>query len=135
MQFIPVHPAQNRHLPDGVYAAEIRVVEERVYRVDSRLIHVLLWLPEEQVQFCTHFYFPHGYSIKSQQRLWHLCQAVSLELHQIIDEPELFQGKRLRIKTYLVNQDGTMYSDVELFMPQAPQQIEAPESGSKSCAW
>ena len=47
MQFIPVHPAQNLHLSDGVYVAEIGDVEERVYKVDSRLIHVLLWLPEE----------------------------------------------------------------------------------------
>ena len=73
MNFIPVHPAQNLHLSDGVYVAEIRDVEERVYKVDSRLIHLLMWLPAEQVHLCTHFYFPHGYSIKSQQRLWHLC--------------------------------------------------------------
>jgi hypothetical protein len=94
-----------------------------------------MWLPAEQVHLCTHFYFPHGYSIKSQQRLWHLCQAVGLELHQIIDEPELFQGERLRIKTYSNNQDGTMRSDVELFMPQATQEIEAPQSDAKFCAW
>ena len=127
MNFVPVHPAQNLHLSDGVYVAEIRDVEERVYKVDSRLIHVLLWLPAEQVHLCTHFYFPHGHSIKSQQRLWHLCQAVGLELHQIIDEPELFQEKRLRIKTYSINQDGTMHSDVELFMPES-------SDADRSCA-
>ncbi len=34
MNFIPVHPAQNLHLSDGVYVAEIRDVEERVYKVE-----------------------------------------------------------------------------------------------------
>ena len=89
-----------------------------VYNIDSRLIHVLFWLPEEDLHLCTTFYFPHGYSIRSQQRLWHLCQAVGLELHQVIDEPEQFKGKRLRIKTYSVNpKSGRRYSDVELFLP------------------
>ncbi len=136
MRFIPVHPAQNLHLPDGVYAAEIREVADRAYNIDSRLIHVLFWLPEEHLYLCTTFYFPHGYSIRSQQRLWHLCRAVGLELHQVVDEPEQFTGKRMRIKTYSVSpKSGRRYNDVELFLPQATQQIEAAESGAEFCAW
>ena len=49
MRFIPTHPSQNRHLEDGVYTAEIRDIEERIYNIDSHLIHLLLWLPEEGV--------------------------------------------------------------------------------------
>ncbi len=119
MQFIPTHPSQNPHLAvDAVYTAEIREIEESMYNVQSHLIHVLFWLPEEDLHLCTHFYFPNGFSIRSQQRLWHLCQAVGLELHQVIDEPEQFTGKRLRIKTYTVSpKSGRRYGDVELFLP------------------
>ena len=128
MHFIPIHPSQSQHLDEGVYAAEIREVEERTYDIDSHLIHLLLWLPEEGLHLCTTFFFPHGYSIRSQQRMWHMCQAVGLELHQVIDEPEQFTGRLLRIKIYSVNHDGVMHSDVELFMPQAQQQIDAADA-------
>ena len=135
MQFIPTHPSQNPHLADAVYAAEIRDIEERVYNVDSHLIHALLFLPDEGVHICTTFYFPHGYSIRSQQRLWHLCRAIGLELHQVIDEPELFDKKRLRIKTCAVTPEpGRRYSDVELFLPASPIQMHAAEPGDEFCA-
>ena len=117
MHFIPTHPSQNRQLDEGVYTAEIRDIEERIYDIDSHLIHVLLWLSEEGVHLCTTFYFPHGYSVRSQQRLWHMCQAVGLELHQVIDEAEQFTGRLLRIKIYTVSHDGAIHSDVELFLP------------------
>ena len=119
MQFIPTHPSENPHLAENaVYTAEIREITDKVYNIDSRLIHVLFWLPEEELHLCTTFYFPHGYSIRSQQRLWHLCRAVGLELFQVIDEPEQFTGKRLRIKTYTVSsKSGRRYGDVELFLP------------------
>ena len=119
MQFIPTHPSENPHLEDdAVHNAEIREIMDRVYNIDSHLIHVLFWLPEEDLHLCTTFYFPHGYSIRSQQRLWHLCRAVGLELHQVIDEPEQFTDKSLRIKTYTVSpKSGRRYSDVELFLP------------------
>ncbi len=135
MHFIPTHPSHNKHLEDGVYSAEIREIEERTYDLDSHVIHLLLWLPEEGVHLCTNFYCPRGYSIKSQQRLGFLCRAVGLELHQVIDESEQFTGRRLRIKIYSVtSESGRRYSDVELFLPQVTQQIEAPESGTKFCA-
>jgi len=124
MHFIPTHPSQNKHLDEGVYNAKIRDVEERIYDIDSHVIHLLLWLSEEGVHICTNFYFPHGYSIRSQQRMWHMCQAVGLELFQVIDEPEQFTDRQLRTKIYSVNQDGVMHSDVELFLPQAQQQID-----------
>ncbi|MCH8965954.1 MAG: hypothetical protein IIB58_13405 [Planctomycetes bacterium] len=118
MHFIPIHPSQNICLEEGVYTAQIREVEERTYDIDSHVIHLLLWLPDEDLHICTTFFFPRGYSIKSQQRLGFLCRAVGLELHQVIDEPEQFTGKSLRIKTYSVNpKSGRRYSDVELFLP------------------
>ncbi len=133
MQFIPTHPSQNKHLEDGVYSAEIREIQERIYNIDSHLIYALLWLPDVKKHLCTCFFFPGGFSIRSQQRLWHMCQAVGLELHQVIDEPEQFTGKSLRIKIYSVNHDGVMHSDVELFMPQAQQQRDVTEPEARSC--
>ena len=118
MQFIPTHPSENPHLEDdAVHNAEIREVTDRVYNIDSRLIHVLFWLPDVEKHLCTCFFFPGGFSIRSQQRLWHLCQAVGLDLHQVIDEPGQFTHKSLRIKTYTVSHDGAIHSDVELFLP------------------
>ena len=63
-----------------------------------------------------------------------MCQAVGLELHQVIDEPEQFTGRRLRIKIYSVNHDGVIHSDVELFMPQAQQQRDVTEPEARSCS-
>ncbi len=134
MHFIPTHPSQNERLDGGVYTAEIRDIEERIYDIDSHLIHVLLWLSEEGVHLCTNFYFPNGYSVRSQQRLWHMCQAVGLELHQVIDEAEQFTGRLLRIKIYSVSSDGVMHSDVELFMPQAQQHRDVTEPEARSCS-
>ncbi len=100
MHFIPTHPSQNTRLDAGVYTAEIREITERIYNIDSHLIYALFWLPDVKKHLCTCFFFPGGFSIRSQQRLWHMCQAVGLELFQVIDEQEQFTDKRLRIKTY-----------------------------------
>jgi len=124
MQFIPTHPTDNPHLADdAVHNAEIREITDRVYNIDSRLIHVLFWLPDVEKHLCTCFFFPGGFSIRSQQRLWHLCRAVGLELHDVIEHPEKFEGKQLRIKTYRASGESssgdTSYSDVEMFLPSS----------------
>ena len=136
MHFIPIHPTDNPLLTDdAVHNAEIREITERIYNIDSRLIHVRFWLPEEHLHLCTTFYFPQGYSIRSQQRLWHLCRAVGLELHQVVDEPEQFTGKRLRIKTYSVGHDGAIHSDVELFLPPIRNaSVQVIETSDEFCA-
>lgn len=137
MQFIPTHPSENPHLTDNaVHDAEIREIMDRVYNIDSHLIHVLFSLPEEGFHLCTTFYFPHGYSIRSQQRLWFLCQAVGLELFQVIDESEQFTGTSLRIKTYSVSpKSGRRYSDVELFLPaMGNAAVQVTENVDEFCA-
>ena len=134
MHFIPTHPSHNKHLEDGVYSAEIREIEERTYDLDSHVIHLLLWLPEEGVHLCTNFYCPRGYSIKSQQRLGFLCRAVGLELHQVIDEAEQFTGRLLRIKIYSVKpESGRRYSDVEMFLPASPIHMISSERDDEFC--
>ena len=136
MHFIPIHPSQNICLDEGVYTAQIREVEERIYDIDSHLIHLLLWLPDEDLHICTTFFFPHGHSIRSQQRMWHMCQAVGLELHQVIDEAEQFTGRLLRIKIYSITpESGRRYSDVELFLPAIRNpSVQAIETVDDFCA-
>ncbi len=137
MRFIPTHPSENPHLADdAVHNAEIREITDRVYNIDSRLIHVLFWLPDVEKHLCTCFFFPGGFSIRSQQRMWHMCQSVGLELFQVIDEPELFQGKRLRIKTCSVTPEtGRRYSDVELFLPAIGKAaVRSIETDDEICA-
>ncbi len=135
MQFIPTHPSENPHLADdGVYTAEIREITERIYNIDSHLIYALFWLPDVEKHLCTCFFFPGGFSIKSQQRLWHMCQAVGLELHQVIDEPEQFTDRLLRIKIYSVKpESGRRYSDVELFLPASPIHMISSERDDEFC--
>ena len=137
MQFIPTHPSDNPHLADdAVHNAEIREITDRVYNIDSHLIYALFWLPDVKKHLCTCFFFPGGFSIKSQQRLWHLCRAVGLQLFQVIDEPEHFAGKRMRIKTYSVSpKSGRRYSDVELFLPAIRNAaVQVTDSVDEFCA-
>lgn len=64
-----------------------------------------------------------------------MCQAVGLELHQVIDEAEQFTGRSLRIKLYSVNHDGVIHSDVELFMPPIGKAaVQSIETDDEICA-
>ena len=57
-----------------------------------------------------------------------------MELHQVIDEPEQFTGKSLRIKTYSVTpESGRRYSDVELFLPASPIHMISSERDDEFC--
>ena len=65
-----------------------------------------------------------------------MCQAVGLELHQVIDEAEQFTGRLLRIKIYSVTpESGRRYSDVELFLPAIRNaSVPAIDSVDEFCA-
>ena len=120
---IPTHPSSNPSVPDGIYDAVIKHVDHGIYNQDSHYVRALFELPDQGMHLTTCFYFPQGYSIRSQQRLWHLCQAVGLEQHDVIEYPEKFEGRRLRIKTYRASGEsssaGKSYSDVEMFLPSS----------------
>ncbi len=119
---IPQYPNQNPCIADGAYDAIIKQLDHGTYAEDGQFVRVLFWLPDQGSHICTCFYFPRGFSIRSQQRLWYLCQSVGLEQHDI-EHPEKFEGKKLRIKVYRVavesSSDGQWYSDVEMFLPSA----------------
>lgn len=120
---IPTHPTGNPSVPDGVYDAVITHVDHGIYNQDSHYVRVLFSLPDQGVNLATCFYFPNGYSIRSQQQLWFFYQAVGLEQHDVIEHPEKFEGRELRIKTNRASVEsssgGTSYSDVEMFLPSS----------------
>ena len=131
--YIPQYPSQNPSIADGAYDGIIKQLDHGTYGDDGQFIRALFWLPDQGLHICTCFFFPHGYSIKSQQRLWHLCQAAGLDYHDV-EHPEKVAGRKLRLKTYRVavesSSDGRWYSDVEMFLPSsvfAPseQQVQA----------
>lgn len=118
---IPAHPSENPRLSDGIYAAIIRNVIEDTYGDDQPLVQVVFWLPEEEVHFVTNFYFPMGGSWKVQRRLWVMCQMIGLEPADVAYEPELFEGRTLRLTTCRVDPRHSnvawWYSDVNRFLP------------------
>ncbi len=120
---IPTHPSSNPSVPDGIYDAVIQHLDHGIYNQDSQYVSVLFELPDQGMHLTTCFYFPNGHSIRSQQRLWHLCQAVNLNLFDVIENPEKFEGRRLRVKTYRASGESssgdTSYSDVEMFLPSS----------------
>ena len=69
---IPTHPSGNPSVPDGVYDAVIKHVDHGMYGGENHYVRVLFELPDQGMNLTTCFYFPSGYSIRSQQRLWHL---------------------------------------------------------------
>ena len=119
---IPQYPNQNPCIADGAYDATIKELDHGTYGEDGQLVRVLFWLPDQGSHICTCFFFPHGFSIKSQQRLWHLCQAAGLD-YQDIEYPEKFEGRELRVKVYRVSPEsssaGNPYSDIEMFLPSS----------------
>ncbi len=120
---IPTHPSSNPSVPDGTYDSTIKHLDHGIYNQDGEYVRVLFELPDQGMHITTCFYFPNGYSIRSQQRLWHLCRAVNLELFDVIENPEKFAGRKMRIKTYRASGESssgdTSYSDVEMFLPSS----------------
>ncbi len=118
---IPSHASENPRLADGIYAAMIERVIEDTYGDDQPLVQVVFWLPDEEVHLVTNFYFPTGNSWKVQRRFWVLCQIVGLEPSDLVYEPDLFEGRRLRLMTCRVDPMESnvawWYSDVNRFLP------------------
>ena len=121
MSNTPKHPSENMSLPDGLYEATITNVSDGEYAGESHYLRITLWLPEQQTYFATILYLPHKYSNQASQRIWHFCKAVGLESHDLFDEPEAFEGRKLRVGIRRYQHDNGLtlksYSDVEAFLP------------------
>ncbi len=121
MTTTPKHPTENMSLPDGLYEATIANITHGEYAGESHYLRITLWLPEQQSQFVTMLYLPHRYSNQANQRMWHFCKVVGLESHDLFDEPEAFEGRKLRISIRKYQHDNGLtlksYSDVKAFLP------------------
>ena len=119
--FCPHHPSENVQLPDEIYTATIMDVSHGEYAGDGHYIRIVLWLHEPERYLVTNVYFPHGHNVRSQRRLWILCQIVGLELTDVLDAPEKFRDQRISIRTFQVDAEKSpsrrTYSDVQLFLP------------------
>ena len=119
MPNIPKHPKENMSLLDGVYEAVVAGIVHGEYAGDSHYLRIILWLPEQQTYFVTMLYLPHKYSNQANQRMWHFCKRVGLGSHDLYDEPEAFEGRKLRVGIRRYQHDNGLtlksYSDVESF--------------------
>ena len=119
MPNIPKHPTENMSLPNGIYEAEIAGIVHGEYAGESHYLRIILWLHEQRSYFCTYLYLPHKYSNQANQRMWHFCKSVGLDSHDLYDEPEEFEGRKLRIKIRRYQHDNGLtlksYSDVQSF--------------------
>ncbi len=130
----PLGPWQNPHLDEGVYEATVDSLAECTYGAgNDPMLKIIFCLPDKQAFFVTHLYFPNGYSIPSQQRLWHFCQAVGMDQYMVNEHPEAFKDRKLQLYVHTVHPTdanyGSPYCDVKYFLPAGEHdKEEKPES-------
>lgn len=122
-QRVPQHPTENPRLDDDTYSATILHAIEGTYGQDEQFVQIQFWLPEKETALVTNFYFARGRSWKVQRRFWIMCKIIGLEPCDLAYEPELFEGRKLRIITRRVDprvsKVARWYSDVDRFLPPA----------------
>ncbi len=122
---IPAHPSENAKVLSGVHEAVVEHVIQSEKRNGDPYVRIVLWLPTQEVHLVTNVYFPKGRALRSQQRLWIFCQILGLEMFDIVEQPELFEIKKLQVQTYQVDTKHSnvcwKYTDVKRFLPALPQ--------------
>jgi len=119
---VPKSPWNNPPLDEGIYDAIVKEIKQRTYGAEYHpMLRIVFELTDEEYYLVTNMYFPEGNSIHSEQRLWHFCRSVGLEKHDVVDQPEAFEGRKLRLHIKSLTSadyapDHT-YSDVEGFHP------------------
>ena len=127
---IPSGPWKNPPVKEGIYTAQIVELTETVYgAANDPMLKVLFRLLDTDDYFVTHLYFPKANSIKAQQRLYHFCGCVSLPKYAVLDEPESFANRRLRLDVREVAPTKANYAvpyhDVYRFLPPEEDAEEA----------
>lgn len=121
IHLIPNGPWQNPKINDGIYQAVIHEVLEQKSGIGDPMLKIVLFLPEHDLYFVNQMYFPGGSSLQSQRRLWHFCQAIGVEQHALVENPDCAKDKKVRveIETRIQGQAnrGKPYADVKRFMP------------------
>jgi hypothetical protein len=73
---------------------------------------------------------------RRSQRLWHLCRIVGLDKEDVLNQPESFTGRRLRLQIARTQSatlnHGRPYCDVKLFLP-ALKSVETDAELAATC--
>ncbi len=122
IQLIPNGPWQNPTVQDGIHEAQIHEILEQRSGSGDPMLKIVLFLPEHKLYFVNQMYFPNGgNSLRSQQRLWHFCQAIGVEQHALVENPDCAKNKNVRveIQTSVRGQAnrGQPYADIMNFLP------------------
>jgi hypothetical protein len=129
--FLPLTPKSNPDIEEGGYEAEVKSFELKTYgEQSSTLVHIVLRLIDPEKTIVTQIYFPNNDAPGSNLRLWYFCNSVGLELGDVTDNPELFEGRSLCVqirqfsKSYQDSDD--CYSDVAGFYPLRSDEHDDP---------
>jgi len=119
---VPKSPWNNPPLAERIYDAIVKEVKQGTYGAEYHpMLRIVFELTDEEYYLVTNLYFPEGNSIHSEQRLWHFCRCIGLQKHDIVDQPEAFEGRKLRLHikslTSVDYQPEHIYSDAEEFLP------------------
>jgi hypothetical protein len=127
---IPNSPADNPHVDPGIYEAVIDSLSEGTDGTAQPCVMIVLRLDDFDLYFVTKLGLPAGGVVRSEQRFWHFWAFAALEKDDACGRPELFVGKRLRVKVACMNRSGvnsgSNYFDVERFLPIKPVQQQSP---------
>jgi len=127
---IPRSPWNNPPLGEGIYDAIVKEIKQGTYGAEYHpMIRIEFELSDEEYYLVTNMYFPEGNSIHSERRLWHFCRCVGLQKDDVLDQPEAFAGRRLRLHikslTSVDYQPEHTYSDVEEFLPDETEEDQS----------
>lgn len=117
----PIAPWDNPILREGMYdASVVEIVVSDYGQFADPMLKIIFELVSCGCLFVTHIYFPHGNSRAANQRLWYFCNATGLEKNDILQQPDTFVGKRLKLQianTHQLHQGQEfVYADVERFL-------------------
>ena len=135
----PSAPQQNTRIKEGIYEAVIKEVENRTYGDhDSPMVRIVFEIPAMKIFFVSHIYFPGNNSIGAKRRLWHFCCCVHLDPSDVMNNPEAFLDRWLRIHVMeFVPESYPSYCDVHAFFPSQPalEEPEGPDGWELDCDW
>ena len=123
--FTPTGPWDNPALDEGTYdATVVQIIESSYGDEDFPMLKLIFHLTHLDEEYVTHLYFPNGSSIQAERRLWHFCRCVGLDKSDVLNQPELFVGRKLRLEIHTVDPEQSHqerpYSDVRSFVPVEP---------------
>ena len=135
----PIGPWQNPKIEPGLHDAEVSSADVRITLLINgrrhQTLRLVFRLDDDPRPFTTQTYLPAQRSFGAERRLIYLCAAAGVDHADIVNHPERFVGKRLRLDIRPVHPDDVKfpdgYMDVERFLrcppPPPPPLAEPPK--------